>query len=476
MADSAAVKKKGFKFPHAVSFLTIMVIIVIGLTWIVPAGEYNRESVTLASGAKQTRVVSGTYHEVAQTPQAIWKLVPDLVKGFTQSADMVFMVLFCGGAIYVLEKTGTVRVFFQRLVKRVVGKEHWAIFIVMLLMSLGGATGAFANNILALLPLGMILARGMGFDNAVGFGMIYLGAYAGFNVGWANLFTIGIAQNIAELEVLSGFYVRVLFHVVNFFISYLFVARYAKRVKGDYTISLNYEDGMSGSDVLGTEEDAAAENEPIAIRHTICAIITFLGFFGIVWGSIQWSWGVPDYSAVFVAIGILCGLCGGLGIDGTGRNFVAGCGTIVTGAFVIGVARAISIVMNDGKIIDTIVYYLSLPISHYGPVMGANLMFYANAAINFFIPSGSGQAVAVMPLMVPLADLSGITRQVAVQAFQFGDGFSNCIIPTAGTLMSSIAMAKMSYGKYVKWFAPFIILQTVLASIALTVLQIYGWN
>ena len=149
---------------------------------------------------------------------------------------------------------------------------------------------------------------------------------------------------------------------------------------------------------------------------------------------------------------------------------------MIVGAFVIGIARAISVVMGDGKIIDSIVHYLSEPISHYGPVVGANLMFYANTLINFFVTSGSGQAVAVMPLMVPLADLAGITRQVAVQAFQFGDGFSNCIYPTSGVLMSALALAGIPYQKYLKWFLPMILLQTVLASVALTVLQAVGWN
>jgi uncharacterized ion transporter superfamily protein YfcC len=172
---------------------------------------------------------------------------------------------------------------------------------------------------------------------------------------------------------------------------------------------------------------------------------------------------------------IFTGLFGGLGINGTCTEFIKGSGTMVAGAFVIGISRAISVVMTNGKIIDSIVYYLSQPISHYGPIVGANLMFYVNVLINFFIPSGSGQAVAVMPLMVPIADLAHITRQVAVQAFQFGDGFTNCIFPTAGVLMSSLALAKIPYSRYVKWFAPLLIIQLILATEAITVLQYIGW-
>ena len=474
MSENAALKKNNFKLPHVVAFLFIMVLVVIGLTWVIPAGEYERTTVTVGT-AKQVRVVADTYKEVTPAPQQVWKVLPALVKGFEQSAGMIFMVFFCGAAIYILEKTGTVRVFFQRIIRRVSGREHWAIFAVMFFMSMGGATGAFANTTLALLPLGILLARGLGFDNTVGFGMIYLGAYAGFNVGWGNVFTIGIAQNIAELKEFSGLYARILFHLVNFIISYMLVARYARRVKINPYSSLNYEDGMSLDEVFGAEkQDGALEN--LSFRHIVCATLTIAGFAAIVWGSLQWGWGVPQYSSTFLAMAILCGLCGGLGVNGTASEFIRGCGTMVAGAFVIGIARAISVVMSDGKIIDSVVYYLAQPISHYGPVVGANLMFYANVLINFFVPSGSGQAVAVMPLMVPLADLAGITRQVAVQAFQFGDGFSNCIFPTAGVLMSSLALAKIPYGKYVKWFLPLLLLQLVLASVALTVLQLMGWN
>lgn len=466
--------KSTFKLPHVVAFLFIMVLVVIGLTWVIPAGQYERTSV-MVEGVKQVRVVPGTYSKVNPSPQQVWQILPALVKGFTDSAGMIFMVFFCGAAIFILEKTGTVRVFFQRIIKRVAGKEHWAIFVVMFLMSMGGATGAFANTTLALLPLGILLARGMGFDNTVGFGMIYLGAYAGFNVGWGNVFTIGIAQNIAELKEFSGFYVRVLFHLVNFILTYLFVAHYARTIRKNPHKSLNYQEGRPLVDVLGSSEESEIL-ESLTLRHIFCAMLTALGFIAIVWGALKWSWGVPEYSAIFIAMAILCGIIGGLGVNGTADSFVKGCSTMITGAFVIGIARAISVVMTDGKIIDSVVFYLAQPISNYGAVVGANLMFYANILINFFIPSGSGQAVAVMPLMVPLADLSGITRQVAVQAFQFGDGFSNCIFPTAGVVMSSLALAQIPYGKYVKWFLPMLLLQIVLGSFALTVLQLLGWN
>ncbi|MDR1377030.1 MAG: TIGR00366 family protein [Synergistaceae bacterium] len=465
--------KRTMKFPHVFSFLFLTVVIVILFTWFIPAGEFDRK-VTTVAGMKQHQVVPGTYHEVAPAPQALWTIFPALDAGFTQSGGMIFMVFFCGAAIYILEKTGTVRVSFQRILKKVAGKENMAIFAVMLFMSIGGATGAFGNTTLALLPLGLLLSRALGFDNFVGFGMIYLGAYAGFNVGWANLFTVGIAQDIAELEKFSGFYVRLLFHVVNLLISFWWISAYAKRIKKNPLSSLLYDEDTDIAEIYGSDQKFE-EYEPLTWRHKSCLAIAVVSFGAIILGSLQWNWGIPEYSATFLAMAVFTGLFGGLGVSGTCAEFIRGSGTMVAGAFVIGISRAISVVMTNGKIIDSIVYYLSQPISNYGPVVGANVMFYTNVLINFFIPSGSGQAVAVMPLMVPIADLAQITRQVAVQAFQFGDGFTNCVFPTAGVLMSSLALAKIPYPRYVKWFVPLLSLQLILATTAITILQYIGW-
>ncbi|MDO4787450.1 MAG: hypothetical protein Q4A13_10960, partial [Fretibacterium sp.] len=182
---STPLAPKRFKMPHVLAFLLIMILIMIGFTWVIPAGEYNREVVKTELGT-QNRVVPGSYRAVPPAPQQVWRVAPALVKGFQDSAAMVFMVLFCGAAIHILEKTGTVHVLFQRFIRKMQGREHLAIFAVMLLMSVGGAVGAFANNVLALMPLAILLARGLGYDSVVGLGMVYLGAFAGFNVGWGN--------------------------------------------------------------------------------------------------------------------------------------------------------------------------------------------------------------------------------------------------------------------------------------------------
>ena len=462
-----AEKKMKLKFPHVFALMFIITIIMAILTWIVPAGEFTR----VKQGAI-TKVVAGSYHLVKANPQGIWQIFESVAKGWQQSAVMIFMVFFVGAAITTLEQTGAIRVGLSKVVKALKGRELYAVGIVMTIMSIGGATGVFANPVVALIPIGLMLSKALGYDEVVGFGMIYLGAYAGFNVGWGNVFTVGIAHDIAQLPMFSGMGVRVLFHIVNLVITFAFVAMYIKRIKADPTQSLTYS-----KDSVQTEEAAVhGQDETLTLRQILCLLIAVASFGAIIYGSINLKWSIPQYSVVFIMMAVVSGIVGGLGITGTANAFVKGCGTMVYAAFVIGMARAISVVMIDGKIIDTIVNWLAMPIAMAGPVLGANLMLVANVIINFFIPSGSGQAVTVMPIMVPLADLTGITRQVATQAFQFGDGFTNCIIPTAGTLMGCLGIAKISYEKYVGWFWPFLVLQLVLAHVAITVLQIMKWG
>lgn len=459
-------KTKGSRVPHVFALMFIITIFMAALTWLIPAGQYER-----VKEGTVTKVVADSFKLMDSNPQGFWEIFNSVVKGWIQSASMIFMVFFVGGAIRILEETGTIRVGMNRIVHKLKGKELWAVAIIMLLMSIGGATGVFANPVVALIPLGILLAKGLGYDAVVGFAMIYLGSYAGFNVGWGNVFTVGIAHTIAELPMFSGFGVRVFFHIVNLFLTFGFVYLYIKKVQGDPTKSLVYS-----AETAAEASDHFEEKESMDIRHMICTAIVIIAFGAIIYGSLELKWGIDHYSVVFLMMAVFCGLIGGLGINGTAVSFVKGCGSMAYAALVIGMARAISVMMTDGKIIDTVVYYLSLPISKYGPVIGANLMFFANIVINFFIPSGSGQAVTVMPIMVPLADLTGITRQVAVQAFQFGDGFTNCFIPTASVVMGCLGIAGIAYEKYVKWIFPFIMLQVVLAMVALTVLQLMQWG
>lgn len=203
----------------------------------------------------------------------------------------------------------------------------------------------------------------------------------------------------------------------------------------------------------------------------------FIGGFAIIlYGVVKLGWGMAKFGPVFLAMAVLTGIFGGLGGNGTARSFVKGCENIAYSALIVGIASAISIVLTEGRIIDTIVYALSNPIVKAGPVLGSVAMFLSNSVINLFIPAATGQAATVMPLMTPIADIAGISRQVAVSAFQFGDGITNCIIPTSTSLFACLGMCGLRYDKYVRWVMPLVIALSIFAAVMLAVLQMAGWG
>lgn len=466
-------EKKQFQFIHTCALLFLLTVFAAFLTWVIPAGEFDYEKV-----GNVNRVVAGTYHTVEQSPQGLWAVFKATVGGFTKASVLMTMIMFVGAGVHILQQTRSIELAFAKIAGGKKTNDAFIVFLIMLFMTIGGATGVFANPTVALIPIGILVTTTMGLDRASGFLMVYLGAYSGFNIGWANPSTIGIAHPIAELPVFSGLNVRVIIHIVNFIISYYFVLGYFKMVRKDPTKSLNYTAGMALKDYMGPGAMDAAEggDEQIGAKHYINLLFTFGAIAVILYGSINYQWSNDKFAAVFLVLSIVLGIFNGYGINGTTKMFIKGCSTMLGAAFIVGFANAISIVLADGKILNTIVYAMSIPMTRFGSVIGANVMFIANIFINLFIPSGSGQAAAVMPIMVPVADLVGVTRQVAVQAFQFGDGFSNCIFPTAGTLMGSLGIAGVDWNRYAKWFLPMILVQTLFSMIALTILQTIGWT
>ncbi|MBP3752981.1 MAG: YfcC family protein, partial [Pyramidobacter sp.] len=418
-------KKSIFKLPPVLTLLFMMMIFCAIISWIVPAGEFDTEKV-----GRMTKVVAGTYHAVPATPVGPWQLLKALPEGFYNAIKLMTTVLMISGCVAVLTKTGVFKATFDSLAKKKLN-VYVLVAVMMIFMSIAGATAVIANSSVAFIPIGVILAAGLGYDKFTGFLIIFIGCYAGFNVGWANIATIGTAQPLAELPIYSGFGARFVIYVINMILCYWFTIRYMKTIKGDYTKSLNYDGTMLESQVLGIgalDANASTEETVKLTKGHIFSLIGLVIAFGMqLLGSIKLGWGYYEQSATFFALGVICGFANGMDLEELENTFLSGCKSSLGAAMVIGFANGISVVLKQGNILNTIVYWLSIPLSHMGAVLGASFMFIANTIVNFFIGSGSGQAATVMPLMVPVADLTGITRQVAVQAFQFGDGFSNCL-------------------------------------------------
>jgi len=461
--------KKKFVIPTTCALLFMMMIFCAILTWIIPAGAYDTEKVGTTN-----RVIAGTYHVIESTPVGPWDMIMAVPGGFYKAAKLMVMIMFCGGAVEILEKSGSINAAFGKLASNKKLNVNLLVAVLMIFMSIGGAAGVFANPVVALVPIGIILMKNLGYDSFAGFLLVYMGAYSGFNVGWANASTVGTAHPIAELPIFSGFGVRVILNIVNFIICYYFTIRYMKTIKADPKKSLNYEPGLEVSEYMGGE--GVVDTGKMTNKHMLSIAGLIVAVAAICIGSIKFGWSYDQMACTFFLLAVFGGLVNGMGVNGTTKVFVSGCAKLCNAAFIVGFANGVGIILTNGKILNTIVHWLSIPMQSMSPVLCANFMFIANMIINFLIPSGSGQAAAVMPIMVPMADILGVTRQVAVQAFQFGDGFSNCIYPTAGTLMGSLAIAKTDWARYAKWMLPLLGCQCILSFVSLTILQMIGWT
>lgn len=450
-------KKKKIKVPHTYVILLSVVIIVTIFTYILPAGIYERVQ---DPNTGRTVVDPASYHFVDRTPVKLFNMVKAVPDGMKATADIIFFIFICGGAFAMIQATGAIDAGVSRAVLALKGKEKLMIPVVMFLFSIMGFSYGAAEEVIVFIPIGIQLARAVGYDDIVGVAMMSTGAAIGFCGGMINPFTVGVAQGIAELPLFSGIGFRIVGYVVLYIIAVFYVMRYANKVKADPKASLVYE--QMQKDMAEGNTDKTYEFEA---RHKIVLLVVAAGFAYMVYGVMKMGWYIVELSTIFISIGVVAGLIGGVTPSKLASAFVLGAKDVTFGALVVGIARAILIVMTQGQIIDTVISALANILSTLPGSATAVGMFWVHSIINFFIPSGSGQASATMPIMTPLADIVGITRQSAVLAFQYGDGFSNQIIPTSAALMGVLGMGKIPYEAWFKYNWRLMVYWTIAGSI-----------
>ena len=449
--------KKRMKMPHTYVILFSIVILAAIASYTLPAGVYDR-SKDPATG--RTLVNPASYHHVEQTPVSPFDLFKAIPRGMVAGADIVFFIFICGGAFTVIQATGAVNSGLARFIMKLRGYENLLIPLTMLLFSVFGFTMGMSEEVIVFIPIGVLLARALKYDDIVAVSMLSTGAAIGFASGLLNPFTVGVAQTIAELKMFSGLEFRIIGFVFLYLSGVIYTMNYAKKVKANPEYSYVYEEMQKNKEVGILDESVQFTGV-----HQAVALVC-LAFLGVmIYGVMKLDFYITELAAVFLAMGIVGGLVGRLGPNQIAMHFVAGCRDIVFGALVVGVARAILVVLQDGQIIDTIIHGLANGVSIFPKGLAAVGMFWVQSIINFFIPSGSGQAAATMPIMAPLADLLGITRQTAVLAFHYGDGFSNSIIPTSASLMGVLAMAHVPYEKWFRFIWPLMVIWTIIGSV-----------
>lgn len=455
------VEKKGRKFPHVYVVLLTIVIICAILTYIVPAGVFD---LVESPDGRRMVVDPDSYNRVERTPVGIFDILLAVPKGMAEVADIIFFIFIVGGSFAVVQATGAIEAGIGRITKSMAGKEKFIIPVIMTIFSLGGAVFGMAEETLPFIPIMVTLAIALGFDSMTGVGMVLVGAGAGFAGAFMNPFTIGVGQGIAELPLFSGMELRIVLYIVMTTVSILFVYRYGNKVKANPEISSMYQIDKKREDSLDLDEIRELTANDKAVLITVALTIVLL-----VFGVIQLEWYIQEIAALFLGMAMVVALLGKLGFNGFGENLVEGMAGMAGGALIVGFARAILVVLTQGSIMDTILYGASNAVSSLPSAFTAIGMYAFQAFLNFIIPSGSGQAAVSIPIMAPLADLTGITRQTAILAYQLGDGISNILTPTSGFFMAGLALAKVPWEKWAKWFISLALIQYLIGAIFILV-------
>ena len=470
MVDKTRVTNRTFKIPHTYVLVSCIIIIAALLTHIVPAGEYARIE---DPNTGKTVVDPNSFTKVEGNPVNPFEVLSAVPRGMMAAAQITFFIFIVAGSFQIITSTGAIEAGIYKVASMLRGKEQLLIPIFMFIFSLTGAFLGFAEENIVFIPVAISLARALGYDAIVGMSLVTLGGAVGFNSGIMNPFTVGIAQGIAELPLFSGIGLRIIIWIVFLSVSVYYVMRYAKKIKDRPELSIIADvelEERKNKTVDLTEE------KTLSPSHYLVFLTLAAGLAIIVYGVYEFGWYINEIAAVFLGMGLISGAIGRINPNQMAQEFINGARGIIFGALVVGIARTILIVLQDGIILDSIIYGLASVISGLPKTLSAVGMFIVQSLINFVIPSGSGQAATTMPIMVPLADILGLTRQTAVLAFHFGDGFSNTFTPTASTLMASLSIAKISYDKWLKYYGKLFLIWTLMGAVFMVIAVIINYG
>lgn len=434
-------KKKGITLPHIYILLFSIIVVCTILTWILPAGEFDRV-VNEATG--RTVAVAGTFHTVEQSPVGIFQMFQAIYNGMCDAGSVTFFVFISYASINIIISSGAFNGLVAGLLKVFKGKARVAIIpIFMFIVGIASSTIGLFEEWFPFVPVFAGIAVAMGFDAIVGMAIVAFGAAMGYSGAMMNPFTVGVAQGIAEVAPMSGMGYRFFCHMALLVVGSALTIRYALKIQADPSKSLVYGETEH---ITMSEDDV--QNSPFGIREKLVLLILLGGIIAIVYGCKVYGWYFAELSAVFVIMGILSAIVMGWGPNKIGELYSKGFTDIAMACMMIGLARGILMVLQAGNIIDTVVYYFSLPLAAFPSWFCGVAMLAMQTLLNFLIPSGSGQAATSMPIMAPLSDLLGVSRDTAVLAFQFGDGLSNVLWPTAfPAVMAGLAGIKVE-----KWW------------------------
>ncbi|WP_276918257.1 YfcC family protein [Aneurinibacillus aneurinilyticus] len=463
------VKKKGFLRPDAYVLLFYVLIICAIATYIVPSGAFDR-----VKKDDITMTVPGSYHAVEANPINLVEFFTAIQTGMVKGAPLIFLILFTGGALAVVDKTGAIDTFLRNIIIKCKDRLLLLIIPVCLMFSVLGTTGIIVNSVIAFIPLGVMIARRLKIDAVFGVSLIYLGTYAGWNASIISPQTVGLSQRIAELPLLSGIGFRIVIYLAFLIATIVYLYLYARKVQKNSTKSVLGLEIFPNS--LGESNEEVNNQVRLSAQQKLILAFASLSLVGFIICTLIFKWSENEMAGLFIFIAIGSGLIARMGANEIAKTFMQGCQKLVYGALIVGMARAVVIILEDGQLLDTIVNGLATLLTPLSPMTGAIGMFIGSAALHFLISSGSGEAAMLVPILVPLADLLDITRQVAVQSVLFGEGVVNCINPTSGVLMAILAVSGISYGKWLRFMVPLAGIWSILSVIFLIIGVLMNWG
>ena len=420
-----------FKVPNTYVIIAVIIALCAVLTWFVPGGQYVKADDGTLS-----------YEAVDAVPQT-WQVLSAVYHGFVKQAGIIIFILVVGGAFWLLNATGAVETGIQRFIIRIGKRDLLVLAALTVLFSLAGAVFGMSEETIPFVGIVVPLVVSMGYDAFMGMLVVYVASNVGFSSAFLNPFTVGIAQGMADLPLFSGMGYRIFCWAFLTLLMVVFVCVYARRTKGSPSVI------SSTPSVISSEVEKSIP--PLTLRQSWILVVLFLTIVMLIIGVTCWNWYMPEITGLFLGMGIVCGIIAGFSANRIADELIAGARDILSAALVVGFASGIIVILQDGKVVDSILHSMQNGLDGSSQAASLSAMYGIQALINFIIPSATAKAAITIPIMAPFADMVGVSRQAMVLAFQFGDGFTNMVTPTSGVLVAALAMARIPYAKWVRW-------------------------
>ena len=458
-------KKWYTRIPHPLTMLFGIIILASLLSHFLPAGKYARQ---LVDGRQ--RVLPGTFEYIEATPISFLDMFTSMAKGFDSASDIIWVVLTSGIMFGILQYSKMVENAVGTIVRMIGIKQKYFIVILMtFLFGMLGVALGYENNI-AMVPIGAMLSLAIGGDLILAAGMSVGAITVGFGLSPINPYTVGTGHQIAELPMFSGALLRSIICFLGLGVLALYNVRYFRKINQDKNSGLGQD-----LDETGFSLTQSIDKYSMDAKNWLVASFFIIGMGVMLYGIFQYKWYLKEIAAIFTMISIACGIASGMSASQIGETALKSVAVVAPGAFMVGFATTIKVILEDGQISDTIAFYLSDVLVALPLYASAIVMSLSQCVMNIMIPSGSGQALATLPVMIPVGDIVGLTRQTTILAFQIGDGVTNLINPTLGGMIAMLSLCRVPFDRWLRFIAPITLLILLMCWVFLIIAVATGW-